>query len=207
MTTSIRRINRPASAAPCSRPSLQAFTLTEVMIAATLSVLVLTGVLSAFLFIGRSGYLASGYSELSAQTRRALDTFGNEVRKSCDIHWNSAQSVTLTIVTSGNLTYLATYAYDATTNGATSGCFYRVEGDATSTSPRQILLRNVTSDFAFQRFKLEQPGVADNTATTDLETKQLQVTLRATRAGITTTTASQSALSASYILRNKRVAN
>lgn len=177
------------------------------MIAATLSTFVLAGVLSAFLMIGRSGYLASSYSELEAQTRRGLDTFGDEVRKSADLHWNDPQSVTLTVATAGNGTYLATYAYDGTTGGATSGCFYRVEGDAASTSPRRILIRNVAPDFAFQRFKLEQAGVSDNTASSDLETKQLQLTFRTSRRGATTVAANQSALSARYILRNKRVSN
>jgi hypothetical protein len=207
MIISTPRTKRSRTGPAHRRAPVAGFTLTEVMIASGLSVLVLTGVLSAFLMIGRSGYLASSYSELGAQTSRGLDTFGNDVRKSCDIHWNSAQSVTLTVVTSGNLTRLVTYAYDATTGNATSGTFYCLEGDTASTAPRQILIRNVASDFAFQRFKLEQPGVSDNTATSDLETKQLQLTFRAMRAGSTTVSANQSALSARYILRNKRVSN
>lgn len=207
MTIFTPRIDPTGTAASSARPAARAFTLTEVMIAATLSGLVLAGVLSAFLMIGRSGFLASGYSELEAQTRRGLETFGNEVRKSCDLHWNSPQSVTLTVATAGSSTYLVTYAYDATTGGTTSACFYRVDGDDASVSPRQILIRNVAADFAFQRFKLEQAGVTDNSAASDLETKQLQITLRATRPGATTVAASQSSLSARYILRNKRVSN
>jgi len=200
MTISTPHIDRRLSA-------LRGFTLTELMIAATLSTILLGGVLSAFLLIGRTGYLASGYSELDAQTRRGLDTFGDEVRKSCDLKWNSAQSVTLTVATSSSLTYLVTYAYDTTAGSSTNGCFYRVEGDANSTSLRRILIHHVAADFAFQRFKLEQSGVADNTATSDLETKQLQLTFRATRAGSTSVAANQSAHSARYILRNKRVSN
>lgn len=198
----------PISHRPDRSSASRGFTLTELMIAATLSSIVLAGVLSAFLLIGRTGYLASGYSELDAQTRRGLDTFGDEVRKSCDLKWNSAQSVTLTVTTSSNLTYLVTYAYDDTAGSWTKGCFYRVNGDTTAPAEnRRILIRNVAADFAFQRFKLEQSGVTDNTATTDLETKQLQLTFRASRAGSTTVAANQSAHSARYILRNKRVAN
>ncbi len=204
MTISTRHTERPNSPRFRAR---RGFTLTELMIAATLSSFVLAGVLSAFLLIGRSGYLASSYSELEAQTRRGLDTFGDEVRKSCDIHWNDSQSVTLTVATSGNLTYDVTYAYDAAKGSATTDCFYRVEGNAKSTAERRILIRNVAPDFAFQRFKLEQAGVSDNTAASDLETKQLQLTFRASRTGSTTVAANQAALSARYILRNKRVSN
>jgi Tfp pilus assembly protein PilW len=177
------------------------------MVAATISVFVLAGVLSAFLMIGRSGMLASSYSEMEAQTRRALEIFGDDVRKATDIRWNSHQSITLSVVTSSSATMLVTYAYDPKTIGTTAACFYRVLGDANSTLPKRILIRNVASDFAFQRFKLEQSTTTDNTASSDLETKQIQVTLRATRTGATTVAANQSALSARYILRNKRVSN
>lgn len=177
------------------------------MIAATISTFVLAGVLSAFLMIGRSGFLASSYSELESETRRALEIFGNDVRKATDIRWNSSSSITLWVATANNSSNVVTYAYDSDARSATTGCFYRLVGDIDSTLPRRILVRNVSSDFSFERFKLEQSGEIVNHATSDLETKQLQVTMRARRAGSTTVEANQSALSARYILRNKRVAN
>jgi prepilin-type N-terminal cleavage/methylation domain-containing protein len=185
------------------------FTLTEIMIAATIGSIVLVGVLSAFVMIGRTGFLASGYSEMEAETRRGLEIFGDDARKATDIHWNTSQSVTLAVATATTASTLATYAYDSDRASATYGCFYRVAGDATSTLPRLVLVHNVDSDFAFQRFKLEQSGVANNSAANDLETKQLQVTLRARRnaPSFSAASATQSAVSARYILRNKRVSN
>ena len=190
-----------------ARATTSGFTLAEVMIAATLSTFVLAGVLSAFLMVGRSGFLASSYSEMEAQTRRALEIFGDDVRKAVDVKWNTSQSVTLYVANATGGSTVVTYAYDTDSKSATSACFYRVVGEADSSEPRRVLVRNVASDFAFQRYKLEQPGVTDNTAATNLETKQLQLTLRASRAGATTTTANQAALSARYILRNKPVSN
>ncbi len=189
------------------RAAAAGFTLTELMVAASLSLMVLAGVLSAFLMIGRSGFLASSYSELERETRRGLEIFGDDARKAVDIHWNSSQSVTFTLVTASNATTLVTYAYDSEPGSATAGSFYRMVGDVDSTNPRLVLVHHVAADFAFQRFKLEQSGVADNTASTDLETKQIQIAMRASRAGATTVAANQSALSACYILRNKRVSN
>lgn len=183
------------------------FTLTEVIIAATLSTFMLAGILSAFLMIGRTGFLASSYSELEAETRRALDLFGQDARKATGLHWNTSQSVTLTLPTATNATTLVTYAYDSASAGATSKCFYRLVGDDASTLPRRILVHNVSADFTFRRYKLEQTGVTDNSAANDAETKQLEVVLRATRSGTTVVAANQSALSARYVLRNKRVAN
>lgn len=177
------------------------------MVAATISTFVLAGVLSAFLLVGRSGFAASNYSEMEAQLRLGLEVFGDEARKASDVHWNSDQSITLSVVTPTNATVLATYAFDNDRQSRTHGCFYRVLGDHASNQPRRILIRNVAPDFAFQRFKLERAANADNTATSDLETKQIQVTLRVARQGATTVAATQSAVSGRYILRNKRVSN
>jgi Tfp pilus assembly protein PilW len=182
------------------RRSAGGFTLVEVLIAATLTTFVLAGVLSAFVFMSRTGLRSSGYSEMEAEVRRGLDTFARDTRSATDVRWQSAQSLTLTVNGSP-----VTYAYDNTPGSATYQAFYRVAGDAT-TGPRTVLVRSVGPDFAFRRYKLSQTGVTDNTAQNDSETKLLQVTLRATRTSVATTGATQSAISARYLLRNKRVA-
>ena len=177
------------------------------MVSATISTIVLAGILSAFLMIGRTGYAAGNYSEMDAQTRRALEIFGADARKAADVRWHDAQTLTLYVSTESAATAAVTYGYDTVTSSPTYRTFYRVQGDSASAEPRLALVRNVSTDFAFARFKLEQPGVSDNSAGNDLETKQLQVTLRTARTGATTPIATQSAISARYILRNKRVSN
>jgi hypothetical protein len=177
------------------------------MMAATLSAFVLAGVLSAFLLIGRSGFNASGYSAAEAEIRRTLETFAEDARQASDIHWNSAQSITLSVPSATNAIQLVTYRYDAGLRSDTSGCFCRLLGPPDSAAWSQVLVHGVTADFAFRRYKLEQPGVADNAASNDLETKQVQLNLRATRTGATTVAATQAATSARFLLRNKRVSN
>ncbi|MDP3073282.1 MAG: prepilin-type N-terminal cleavage/methylation domain-containing protein [Opitutaceae bacterium] len=190
-----------------SRPACRGFTLVEIMVSATLSVIVLAGILSAFLMIGRTSYAAGNYSEMDAQTRRALEAFGADARKAADVRWHDAQTLTLHVSNAGAGTTPVTYGYDGTASSPTYRAFYRLNGDPSATEPKLVLMRNVAGDFAFARFKLEQPGVADNAAANDLETKQVQVTLRTARAGTTTPITTQSAVSARYILRNKRVSN
>ena len=193
----------------CARSGLRraAFTLTEVMIGATLTGLILTGVLSALLSMGRGEFLASAYSELDTEARRGLEIFGADVRNAKDVHWNGVQSVTLTLVAGGTGPAFVTYAYDSNPGSATYRSFYRLIGDATSTLPRRALVREVGSDFAFHRYKIVQPGISQNESTSDLDTKQLQVTWRASRSRTNVAQATQSAVSASFILRNKRVTN
>ncbi len=177
------------------------FTLVEVIIGSTIGAFVLAGVLTAFLMMGRSGYNASNYSVMEAEARRALQTFSEEARMANNITWNSANSVTLRVITSAG-TQMVTYAYDTGSSGATAGAFYRVVGTASSTATRQVLVRNV-SEFAFRRYKVVN-GV-DYTAANDLETKQIQITLRARRTGVTTVAATNAVLSARVVLRNKPV--
>lgn len=179
----------------------RAFTLIEVMAASSLSGIVLTGVMSSFVLLGQNCYNAANYSVMEAESRRALETFTREARMADNVTWNSAHSVTLSVPGSGT-PYLVTYAYDSSTIGATARSFYRRLGDASSTSPRLVLVRQV-SDFAFRRYKVIN-GV-DFTAANDLETKQLQISLRTIRTGATTVNATNAVLSARTILRNKPV--
>lgn len=196
-------VNRSRSV---SRIRCGGLTLLEAMIAVTLSGMVLASVLSAFLMIGRTSFNATSYSQIEAETRRALELFGQDARLARDIRWHNNQSVTLTLPSATGVVTSVSYAFDGLVGSPTYGCFYRVAGDDPSATPRIVLVRDIT-ELAFNRYKLEQPGVVANIAVNDLETKQLQLTLRSMRRGATTVAASQAALSASYILRNKRVTN
>jgi Tfp pilus assembly protein PilV len=203
MTISTPRTKPPhpagglAAPKPARRASEGGFTLSEVLIASSLATLVLAGVLSAFLFLARTSFRSSGYSEMDAEVRRGLDAFARDTRSATEVRWNSAQSITLTVNGAP-----VTYAYDNDTASGTYRSFYRLAGEA-----RTVLVREVTPDFAFRRYKLEQPGVSDNTAGNDSETKLLQLSLRAARTSGATVGATQAAVSARYLLRNKRVAN
>lgn len=192
MTTSTSRTDRPRS---------RGFTLVEILVSTSLSTIIMTGVLSSFILMGKNSYNAANYSVMEAESRRALETFTQEARMAKNITWTSTNQVTLSVVNDTG-TYLVTYAYDSSSTGATSKCFYRRLGGATSTATPQILVRNVT-DFAFRRYKVVNGS--DFTAANDLETKQLQITLRTVRTGATTVNATNAVLSARVVLRNKQV--
>lgn len=188
MTTSIPRI---------SRSGWRGFTLVEVMVSVGLSTAIMSGIFSSFLLVGKNSYNAANYSVMEAESRRALATFTLEARMADNITWTSESRVTLSVVADTG-SYAVTYAYDSSAVGSTAKSFYRQLGSA----PPLVLVRNV-SDFAFRRYKVVNG--ADFTAANDLETKQLQITLRTVRSGVTTVDATNAVISARVVLRNKRV--
>ena len=185
------------SGLPVERSTASGFTLAEVMIAAVISTVVLAGVLTAFLMVGRSGYNASGYTTMDNEVRRGLELLSIDARMASDIAWSNNTSLTLTVNGAQ-----VTYAFDSSTTGTTARSFYRKAGGPSSAATPDILVRDVT-DFAFCYYKVVN-GV-DHTASGPLDTKQIQVTLRAARTRATVATATNSVLSARIVLRNKKV--
>ena len=177
------------------------FTLTELIIGVSLSTIVMAGVLSAFLMLGRSGVNVSAYAASEAEIRRAVEEFSQDIRMASNVAWNSSTSVTLTVPNNYTSTSnLVTYAYDSSTSGGTAGSFYRRAGDSTSTATPLILVRNISS-FAYARYNR-----LDAAATNNTETKRLQISMNVRRTAKTVVNANTTLVMASFILRNK-VAN
>lgn len=180
------------------------FTLTELMVAAGLAGFVLTGVLTCFLMLGRSGANLANYADMEAQARSGLELFAQDTRMANDIAWNSINSVTLVVPASGsNERY--TYTYDPSTQQFTR------QRTGPTTGPVDVLISGI-SVFSFMAYRvnateidlaaLNASGVLDQANT---DTKQLQISLNASRTSSTVATATNTVLSARFILRNKRI--
>ncbi len=186
------------------------FTLTELMISAVLGAFILLGILTTFLMIGRTGANAANYAELEAQARKALETFGEDVRMANNVDWNGVLPssspaptiVTLTIPPStlGGGTVTKTYYLDTNPTSPTYRCFLWKYGTLASTNPGTVLIHNVRT-LAFNAYKIGSAGPATNA----LDTKQIQLSLTAARSTTTVATATDMVLSARFILRNKPV--
>ena len=59
-------------------------TLVELIIGMTLASVLMTAVLSSFLFLGRSGFALSHYNEMELQARLGLERFAEDVRQASD---------------------------------------------------------------------------------------------------------------------------
>jgi Tfp pilus assembly protein PilW len=192
-----------------SKRAIRAFTLVEVMIAASLGTMVLAGVMSTFLMLGRSGANVANYSVMEAQSRRALEEFSQDLRMANAVTWNSTTSITLTVPNNYSSTAgKVTYAFDSSTSrtNPSAQTFYRLPGDAAADAllttdalkrNRTKLINNV-STFSYSRFdRINNPSTLDTT------TKRIQLSMTARTTTQTAAGASNIILSASYILRNK----
>lgn len=161
----------------------------------------LAGVLAAFLFLGRTGLAAGQYQAMENDLRQGLELFASDARRATALTWTSAWRLTFTVPASGGGSETVTYAFEAPNAHSLTGGFYRIN----AAGARELLVDDVSRDFAFKRYKLELPGGGDNTATNDLETKQLQISLRTLRSTAGGPALTQAAISARYVLRNKSV--
>lgn len=179
------------------RTGTRGFTLVEVMIGATLSSFILVAVMSSFLFLGRSGANIQNYNDMESEARTALELFAEDTRQASSIAWTSATEVTLTVT--GNSII---YAYDASTKE-----FQRTVVVAGTPNTR-TLVSGITS-FTFNAYSITGVDLplttAAELATATKSTKQLQISLEAARSTQTVVDATNTVLSARFILRNKRI--
>jgi Tfp pilus assembly protein PilW len=165
-------------------------TLVELMVATSLGALIMTGILTVFLFIGRTSANMSSYVDLESQARESLELFAQDARQASSITYSSTSTaITLTVNS-----IPITYGHDAAT-----AQFYRTIGTGTPTT----LLTGITA-FSFIGYKLDGTQVnLSNTALAGINTKQIQISLKAQRVNNTAAAISNTVLSARYILRNK----
>ena len=185
----------PKPASERRRSPLCGFSLVEILVASSLATMVMAGVMTAFLFIGRTSVSLRNYADLETQARNAMETFAQDVRMSSGVAWTSASSLTLSIQ-QGNTTIPATYTYDPTAR-----TFSRTIGTTTD-----ILITNIRS-FAFNAYSIDTTSIslAAPNASTNTATKQIQISLETERFNRTLALHTNKVISARFVLRNKRV--
>lgn len=188
-----------------SKRSTGGFTLVEIMIGSTLGTMILAAVLSTFLMLGRSGANVVAYSTMEAQSRRALEEFSQDLRMASDITWNGTTSVTLLVpdnYPAATPTHVdhnrVTYAYNSATKA-----FYRMPGIASSNNTKTTLIKNVSA-LEYSRYDRVNNPIA-TTETSNVTTKRIRVYMLVSTKEVTVARATNTILSASYILRNKPV--
>ncbi len=168
--------------------------MVEVLIGSSLAAFVLAGVLSTFTFLSRSGLKLQDYNDMEAQARKALEYFAEDVRQASAIAWTDSTTLTLT-VNSASVVYTYT---------STDKTFYRRDASGTKS-----LLTGITQ-FQFKGYTITGTQITDFSTAAALaiagkSTKQLQISLEASRSNHSVVAATNTVLSARFILRNKIV--
>ena len=188
------------------RRRLAGFTLTELMIAASLGSIVMAGVLSTFMMLVKSGVRVSNYSQMETETRRAFEQLGIDARMANNFTSNftngAITSFVLTIP-SQDLTAqrLVTYGFDS--SDSTDKKFFMVPGsDPTATTGRLNLVSKVVS-LTFLRYDTTSALIPTST-TADTGVKHVQISISVSRGDAygNVVAATQVIRSSAFTLRN-----
>jgi prepilin-type N-terminal cleavage/methylation domain-containing protein len=200
------------------------FTLVELIVSAGLSGIIMVGVLSCFLMLGRMGANIQNYTDMESRGRKALELFGREVRMAYDVDSGitinntplSATSLRLyipdtTSTPSGTSTgsYTVTYAFSGN-NFTRNGPPVDEPSGAVTTTILMTDVQQIGANPYFNFYKHLNTFYYDTlnpltpkTAGSYNETKQVEVNFLVSRQSKTVTTATNKVLSARFILRNK----
>jgi prepilin-type N-terminal cleavage/methylation domain-containing protein len=179
-----------ASEQPAAR-RVRGLTLIEVLLSTSLLGLLMSAVLSSFVFLLQGEQSLGNYNAMNSEARALLEMLGRDSKSAVDVTNFTATSLTLVVPvdTSGG-TQEVTYELDA----ATDTCV-RIAGGQT-----RALVPNVTS-FNFRYLN------GNNVITASLaELKQVQLSLRMVRR-VSSSSNSQYVISAQYTLRAKPTAH
>lgn len=175
------------------------FTLVEVIIAVTLSLVILAAVMSTFIMCARSSIRIANYDRMEAQAARALEILARDLRMAETIVTEDTpkipaasrniQKITLTIPDAiGAGTTLVVYQFTGSTFTRT------IAGNS------EVLVNDITSNTGkFEAYNLVQAYAAN-----DLETNQIKISMTASpdTKGLYANTTKR-IISARFVLRNR----
>lgn len=167
------------------------FTLTELMVAAGVSAIILAAAVSAFVFMMSSSLRMGQYTEMEAQARRLLQQFSQDTRQASNAAWADENTLTLTVDGAA-----VTYAYDPSRN-----TFSR------TSAGRSTTLASGLTSFDFQAYQItgSELPLATSPAAAGPVTKMIQISLGLAQNHTATGSTSNQVISARCVLRNKKI--
>jgi prepilin-type N-terminal cleavage/methylation domain-containing protein len=173
------------------------FTLTEVIVATAVSALVLAGVCATFIAAARGGMRIGSYNRMLQESRTALDLVARDIRTASDISWASGEKP--------ENEFRLTRPHQPTVRYRLSGGQLLVQE---GTAAERVLVRNVVEG-KVRYYRIDGSEIIPDPSRTPsvnpLEVKLVRVELLARAQVATTADTSNYLISASFILRNKKV--
>lgn len=148
----------PRSGAPRGRrASVAGFTLVELLVGTTLSLIVMSAVFSSYLFLGRNLTRLANQQIVETEARRALSFFTQDLRVATNLTSPTTTSLTLDVPAPsgpGSTTVAYTYYATATVVGSVNiPAFSFVRRSPATTGTPQVLARDlVPLSFTFRYF-------------------------------------------------------
>ncbi len=170
-----------------NRRKKRGFTLTELLIATSISSVLISGITSSYMFIFKSSLGMSQYIEMNTQSQIGLERFGRDMRMAVDIWSASATNLSLEVQSESG-TRTVTYTLDEATKS-----LVRVEGTWELT-----VIENIES------LKISYFNLLGNETINPIEIKKIKIEalMKKTVFDVENTT---DLVSAKFMLRNRKV--
>jgi prepilin-type N-terminal cleavage/methylation domain-containing protein len=180
------------------------FTLVELMIAVSLGSIVMIGVLTTFIMIGRSGMRVVNYSLMETQTRRAFEKLAIDARMANGFfaHFTGGVVTAFTLSIPGeDLLGNRSITYGFDTSNSNDKTFFYVEGNSPTATPKHVLISNLKS-LTILRYTAAIPPVEITSTTGSTGIKHLQISVSVSRSGSRVMEATQVIRSTAFTMRN-----
>jgi prepilin-type N-terminal cleavage/methylation domain-containing protein len=168
--------------------SRRGFTLAELLVSLGLSGILLTAILTTFIFIARGGTRLMHYRDIETRASLTLQQFAIDARQASTVTWVNANTLTLQAGSSGTVTY----TYDSA-----NGSLVRRASEGNRT-----LATNINT-FRFVAFDRDGTALSLAAANVNARTKMVQLEIGFRSRSGTVEPVERDIISARYMLRNK----
>lgn len=165
------------------------FSLVEVMIAVFITTLISIGITQSFILLSRNFMSVGNYVDLSAQSRYSLEVFGRDMRMTARVYKVTSTEIDVDIMTPSGAENVS-YVYDSAARQ-----FVRI-----SSVGKQVILHNC------DELELNYFTILDSPTTTLSSIKKVQLSA-VTRRHVQNIENTDHLITATYMMRNRNVAN
>lgn len=175
------------------------FSLVEVIVAVTLSLLILGGVMSTFIMFVRSSIRIANYDRMEAQAARSLEILARDLRMAQGIVTEDTPKVP---ASARNILKITLTVPDAIGTGTTP-VVYQFTG-STFTRTAGLKTETLVTDIATNTGRFYAYNLVQAAAATDYETNQIKISMTASpdSKGLYANTTKR-IISARFVLRNR----
>jgi hypothetical protein len=176
------------------------FSLVEVIMSLTLSLIILASIVSTFIVFAAGSKSVGAYTEMSQQSRKLLEAFSRDIRAAEDVSTATATNVVVTYPENAFYDGMSVqYIFDELI-----GVFSRIERDRDGNLNSNKVLLDGVDQFSFGYFSPLGTALAYDQASLLLSVKSVRVDAEMVRS-ISQTDATDYIISARFMMRNRAV--